>query len=208
MAITYPRALLSAMTIQRCVMRQQSVVGVSKSLFTGAEQVHAHQGQWWEADISLTALERSDAAGVTAWFASLNGREKTIVFGDPAAATPRGTASSAPGVPLVDGASQTGASLLCKGGPNTATGYLLAGDYVQLGTGSSSRLHMVLEDVTTDGAGGFTLNLWPNLRVSPSDGDTLVVSSAQGLFRLNQNVRSWDESTVIYGFSFGLTEAL
>lgn len=195
------------MAIQRCVMKQQSVVAVAKSPYTGSEQVHAHQGQWWEADISIAPTEAANARPITAWFASLNGREKTVLFGDPAGATARGSASTTPGSPLVKGASQSGGSLICDGGPLSATGYLLEGDYIQIGTGSTSRLHMVLEDANTDGAGDFTLAIWPNIRTA-ADNAVIAVSSPKGLFRLTQNTRSWDESTVIWGFSFGLTEVL
>lgn len=208
MAITYPRALPTAMVIQQCVMKQQSVVSVSKSPFTGSEQVFAHAGKWWEANLSIALMERADAAATTAWFASMNGREKTCLFGDPAAVAPRGTASSAPGTPVVNGASQSGAALICDGAPNNATGYLLEGDYVQLGSGATARLYMVLEDVNSDGSGNFTLNLWPHLRSSPDNDATLVVTSAQGVFRLRENLRQWQESTVAYGLSFALTEVL
>lgn len=208
MTITYPRALPTAMKIQSCRMRQQSVVAVSKSPFTGSEQVHSHQGKWWEADLSIAMMERADAAATTAWFASMNGREKTCLFGDPAATTARGSASTTPGTPLVNGASQTGSALICDGGPLTVTGYLLEGDYVQLGSGSTARLHMVLEDVNTDGSGNFTLNLWPHLRSAPATNSALVVATPQGVFRLSSNVRDWNESTVVYGMSFSLTEVL
>lgn len=208
MAITYPRSIPSAMKFQAVTFKANSVVGVSKSPFTGQEQIVAHQGQWWTANLSVAPLERADAGALTAWFTSLNGREKTVLFGDPAASTPQGTASSAPGTPLVNGASQTGSALICDGAPNNAAGYLLEGDYVQLGTGATSRLYMVLEDVTSDGSGNFTLNLWPNLRSSPANDATLVVSGAVGRFRLADNISGWDLSTIIYGFSFDLIEAI
>jgi hypothetical protein len=195
------------MKFQRVSMRSNSVVAASKSPFTGQEQIVAHQGQWWTADLSVAPLERSDAGAITAWFTSMNGREKTLLFGDPLAVTPQGSASSAPGTPVVNGASQTGSALICDGAPNGATNYLKEGDYVQLGTGSTSRLYMVLEDVTADGSGNFTLNIWPNLRSSPDNDATLVVSSAVGRFRLAENVQGWDLSTIVYGFSFAIVEA-
>lgn len=209
MAITYPRSIPSAMKFQSVTFRPNSVVGIAKSPFTGQEQVHAHQGQWWTADLSVSPLEASDARAITAWMTSMNGREKTFLLGDPAGGTARGSASTTPGTPLVDGASQAlGSALVCKGGPLTATGYLLEGDYIQLGSGDTANLHMVLEDVNTDGAGDFTLNLWPNLRSSPADEAAIVVSSPVGRFRMASNQLPWDETTVLYGFSFQAVEAL
>ncbi len=207
MAITFPRTIPSAMKFQAATPKVNSSVAVARSIFTGQEQVVAHQGQWWSADLSVAPLERADAGAITAWLVSLNGREKTLLFGDPAAATPQGSASSAPGTPVVNGASQAGAALICDGAPNDAAGYLKEGDYVQLGSGATARLYMVLEDVTADGSGNFTLNIWPNLRSSPDNDATLVVSSAVGRFRLAENVRQWDLQTIIYGFSFGIVEA-
>lgn len=208
MAITYPRALPSQMIVEACQFRTQSVVGVARSPFTGAQQAYAFPGQWWHGTISIGRVIREDAGAITAWFASMNGKEKTFLFGDPQAVAPQGSASSAPGTPLVNGASQTGAALICDGAPLSATNYLKAGDYVQLGSGASSKLHMVLEDVSSDGSGNFTLNLWPELRASPATNDALVVTGAQGVFRLKENQTSWDESTITYGFSMDFEEAL
>lgn len=184
-----------------------SVVGVAKSPFTGQEQAVAHQGQWWVADLSVSPLEAADARAITAWLTSLNGREKTFLLGDPAGATAQGSASSAPGTPLVNGADQAlGSALICDGAPNGATDYLKEGDYIQLGSGSSANLHMVLEDVTSDGSGNFTLNLWPNLRSAPANDAAITVASPVGKFRLADNVSKWDLTTVIYGFSFRAIE--
>lgn len=207
MAITYPRSLPSAMKFQSATFRTNSAVGISKSPFTGQEQAVAHQGQWWTADLSVTPIAAADARAITAWLTSLNGREKSFLLGDPAGATARGSASTAPGTPLVDGASQAlGSALLCKGAPNGATNYLKEGDYVQLGSGSTASLHMVLEDVTSDGSGGFTLNIWPNLRTAPADNAVLTVASPVGRFRLAVNQSVWNLSTVTYGFSFQAIE--
>ena len=207
MAITYPRALPSEMVIERCSMKAKSLVAVTASPFTGEQQVHAHSGQFWEADITVAPSERGDAAAIHAWLLSLNGREKTLLFGDPAGATARGSASTTPGTPVVNGADQTGASLICNGGPIGATNYLRVGDYIQLGSGSTATLHQVLEDVSTDGSGNFTLNLWPNIRSAPANGATVTVDNAVGKFRLDSNVNSWSESTVLYGISFKIKEA-
>ncbi len=208
MAISYPRALPTEMLFESASLQTNSIVAVAKSIFTAQEQVQAHQGQFWSADLTTTPVERSDAGPIMAWLASMNGREKTFLFGDPAAKSPRGSADSAPGTPLVNGASQTGAALICDGAPNSATGYLKEGDYIQLGSGSTATLHMVLADVNSDGSGNFTLDIWPNLRASPATNAAVVVENAVGLFRLAANSSKWDENTIIYGFSFSIVEAL
>jgi hypothetical protein len=196
------------MILEQCDFSANSTVGVAKSIFTGEEQIHAFPGQWWTAMIRVAATDQADARAVAAWLTSMRGREKTFLLGDPAASAPRGTASSSPGTPVVNGASQTGNSLVGDGAPTNETGWLLSGDYIQLGSGSSSRLYMVLEDANTDGSGNFTLEIWPDLRVSPGDGNAITVLDAKGLFRLGSNQIGWNERTIVYGFSFDATEVL
>jgi len=131
------------------------------------------------------------------------------LLGDPSAVTPRGTASSSPGTPVVNGASQTGDQLIIDGATVSQTGYLKAGDYIQLGAGINSRLHKVLQDADTDGSGNTTLTIFPDIRTSPSDDETVVVTSAKGVFRLNENVVNWNVNEAsIYGITFGAIESL
>lgn len=207
MTITYPRTLPTELVIEQATIAPTSVVAVAKSPFTGEEQVYAHQGQWWGGRIEAALAERANAAPVIAWLASMNGREKTFLFGDPAAVTARGSASSTPGSPIVKTGGQTGNALSCGGGPLSATNYLRSGDYIQLGSGATSRLYMSLGDVNTDGSGDFTVDIWPNLRASTISSAVVVVASAVGRFRLASNVNSWDERTVTFGVTFDIIEA-
>ena len=111
--------------------------------------------------------------------------------------------------PYVNGASQTGGSLVIDGASPDETGYLLAGDYIQLGTNGSSRLHKVLTNVNTDSSGNATLDIWPHIRVAPADNATVTVSSAKGLFRLSSNEQAWSvNEAAIYGITFSAMEAV
>ena len=84
-----------------------------------------------------------------------------------------------------------------------------AGDYIQLGSGASAKFHKVLEDTDTDGSGNATLTIFPDLRSSPADDATVVVTNAKGVFRLSDNLINWnvDEASV-YGITFGCAESL
>ena len=133
----------------------------------------------------------------------------TFLLGDPNGADAQGSASTLPGTPLVNGGSQTGNTLVIDGCPASKTGYLKAGDYIQLGSGSSSRLYKVLTDTNTNGSGQATLDIWPALRNSPSDNDPVVVSNTKGLFRLSSNIQQWEINDISsYGISFDCVEAL
>jgi len=209
MAISYPLSFPTAKGLARITLRGQSVVAVTEGDFSKVQFVFAHPGQIWHGDIAWPAMTRADAEKIITFLLKLNGQEGTFLMGDPNGATPRGSASSAPGTPLVDGGSQTGNTLAIKGAPAGATNYLRAGDYVQLETGTSSRLYKNLNDANTDSAGDLTIDIWPSLRTSPADNDPVVVSSAVGVWRLADGVMEWeiDEST-FYGLSVRIIEAL
>jgi hypothetical protein len=186
MAFSYPLTLpgqLASITIT-----PTSRVGVSPSPFTGQQQIYAHQGKFWRLSASTPTLDRAEAAAWIAWFQKLNGPEGTFLIGDPAQAAPRG---SALGAPVVDGASQTGLTLDTRGWTANESGVLLAGDYIQLGTGSSARLHTNLTDVDADASGLATLDIWPQLRESPSDGAPITLTDTVGQFRLAQTQSPW-----------------
>ena len=119
---------------------------------------------------------------------SLNGKQGTFLLGDPLGATPRGSAS---GSPVVDGANQSGLTLDTRGWTANATGVLLPGDYIQIGTGSGARLYKAMTQVDADGSGHATIDIWPNLRDSPTDGQSLILNDTVGQFRLTSNRTPW-----------------
>ena len=209
MAETYPLSLptVSGFTKVRLVAR--SAVGVSTSPFSYKEQVYRHPGQRWEAELTIPPLRRESAEEWLSFLMRLRGRFGTFLLGDPLGATPRGSAATAPGTPLVNGASQTGDELVIDGIPTSGDDYLKAGDYIQLGSAATARLYKVLQDVAIDGSGGATLNIWPALRSSPADDATVTVSNAKGVFRLASNETDWDANQLgIYGATFACSEAL
>lgn len=206
MAITYPLALPTHTGIKGVSLRANDIVGMNMSPFSGAQQVYRYTGQFWEADITLPTMKREDAEYWVTFLMKLNGAYGTFLLGDPNASTARGVAT---GTPVVNGASQTGNELITDGWTTSTTGILKAGDYIQLGTGSDSRLYKVLDDVDSDASGNATLTVWPNLRSSPSDNQTIVVSGCKGVFRLTDNTMQVNiNEASLYGVTFGAREAL
>jgi len=206
MAISYPLSLPTTSGIMRVRLVANDVVGVSQSPFTAVQQVYRYSGQFWEADITLPPMKRADAEYWISFLLKLNGPYGTFLMGDPNGATARGAAT---GTPLVNGAGQTGNELVTDGWTTSTTGILKAGDYIQLGTGATSRLYKVLDDVNSDGSGNATLTLWPDLRSAPADNATITVSDTKTNFRLNSAQTSWDiNEATIYGLTFGAREAL
>ena len=209
MAITYPLSLPTVSGIRSIVLRTKNSVGISQSPFTFKQQVVSYGGQYWEADIELPVMSRDEAEEWVSFLVQLKGFEGTFLLGDPSGATPRGSASSAPGTPVVNGGSQTGGSLSIDGLPASATGYLKAGDYIQLGSGLGATLHKVLQDVDSNASGEATLDLYPSVRSAPDDGVTVIVSNTKGVFRLSSNETQWSINEIIhFGITFSAMEAV
>ena len=207
MAISYPLAFPST-GIAQITMTARNSVAISSSPFTFRQQVQKNVGSRWEATITLPPLLRANADVWIAFLMSLGGQYGTFTMGDPVAATPRGSARTTPGTPLVNGASQSGGTVAVDGLPASETNYLRAGDYIQLGSGATSQLYKVLEDVTSNASGQANISIWPDLR-SPIDDSTVVVQNAVGVFRLSSPETSFNIDTAsVYGISFAVVEAL
>lgn len=145
MSISYPIGLPVSPGFRRISIQPRSAVGIYASPFTFQQQTYAHQGQMWTGEFELPPMSRAEAAPWVAALTSLNGAEGTFCFGDPAWATPRGTAT---GTPAVKGASQTGYDLITDGWTASIEA-LKRGDWVQIGQTSSARLYQVVNNANT-----------------------------------------------------------
>lgn len=194
MALSYPLATPTTIGIESIELRAVNAVAVSQSPFTYKQQIVSHGGQKWEASVNIPSVHRDKAAEWKAMLVGLKGQVGTFLLGDPDYATPQGTVSSCV---LTGTAGEDSADVVM-------TGTLKAGDYIQLGSGASSKLHQVLLDQDGDG----TIEIWPSLR-SDYTSSTVVFNSPKGVFRLATNMTSWSiNNASIYGISFEAVEAV
>lgn len=210
MTISFPITLPSTPVAASVRITPVSVVAAPRSPFTLERQTQVHQGKIWLAELVFPTTPRAEGEPLVAALTSLNGKEGTFFLSDPVGATPRGSASSAPGTPVVRGASQTGQDINFDGAPSGVSGYLLAGDWVSLGSGSSMRLYKVLVDANATGgspAGRFTLSLWPSVVTAPADNAALTVASAQGVFELVENANPWEVDSSLVGGAYNIAFA-
>lgn len=208
MAITYPLTMPATPSFRAIRWRTQSVVASNRSPFTLTEDVQVWAGQNWMAELSLPPMKRPDAEAWIAFLLSLNGKQGTFYLADPTAKTPRG---SVPGAPLVDGTQAGGAQTLAtKGWTASQANVLLPGDWIQLGTGATARLHKNLTAANSDGAGKATLDIWPSIRKEgATNSAAIVTSNCKGVFRLDSNSASWDVGEAqIYGLDFSAVGTL
>ena len=203
MSIDYPLSLPSTPGLSQVVLHAVASVSVARSPFTFATHTQEHQGMAWGAECYLPPLDTDQAEEWRCFMLKLNGQKGSFLLGDPMRNDPRGDAG---GDPLVNGASQTGQSLVTDGWTPDITGILLTGDLIQIG----QRLYKVLIDADSDSSGNATLDIWPRLRESPPDNESIVTVNCKGLFRLAQNTNpiSSVDISKFTDFSFSAVEYL
>jgi hypothetical protein len=176
-------------------------VAVSVSPFSNNQQVQDWQSSFLTASATLPPMTNAQAQPWIAWNLQLHGRANTFQLGDPLMTSPQGSPS---GTPLTNG-TQSGYSLITDGWTASHSNLLLPGDWVQIGY----RLYRNIDPVNSDSSGNATLNIWPQIRESPSNNSPLILSNTKGLWRLKSNSRKWSMTNMkLYGMQFEIVEAL
>jgi hypothetical protein len=167
---------------------------MSQSPFTYQQQIHAYSGQAWQADISLPPVKADLAEAWVGFLLSLRGQYGTFYLGDPLNTSPRGTATT---LSVTGSAGDSSVSA-------TLNGSLKTGDWFSLGSGTSTRLYKVVQDISSTG----TMEIYPALRSNASS-TSADLTEAKGAFRLASNETSWSINDInTYGITFGAVEAL
>lgn len=205
MAIAYPLTFPTVKSPSRISIRILDVVGLQSSPLSMGQTLYDWGGDRLEVDVEMPPLRRADGELFVAFLWALRGTLGTFLMGDPVGAVPRGTWA---GTPLLVGAHAAGARTLSVDGFSAAaTGK--AGDWIQFGSGSSTRLHKVLQDFTADGGGAATIEIGPRLRSALADNAPLVSSSCVGQWRLASGSREYSVGEAVqYGLRFACVEAL
>lgn len=161
-----------------------------RSPLTNAVQTVGRKGSLWRATLQFNNLTGADRAAMQAFVTKLNGQEHRFNLHDHSF-TRRGTGG---GTLRVNGANQSGASLVCDGATASVTNYLREGDYVSFG----NELHLITADSNSDGSGNVTLSIAPPIRKSPAD-DTAIdyTSPVSGVFML-ASPASWSNQPGVF----------
>ena len=155
---------------------------VMVSPLNGSVQTLELPGARWIAQLAFPPMAEAAAAALQVWLMRLRGQANRASLYNHARQMPRGTAV---GTPLVNGAAQTGSSLITDGWTAAAT--LLAGDFFSV----NSELKMVTADATADGGGNMTISFEPPLRSSPANNAALTTSKPTALFILQEPETRW-----------------
>ena len=168
-------------------------VAYTESPFTYGQQVAKYQGSVWQTTVTLPPMNRADAGAWQSFFMQLNGRFGTFLLGDPDAKTIQGGANT---VISVNGDHSVGAYDVVVDGANTSTVIFKKGDYVQFGSGASSKLHMIVADITSDASGNATLQIEPSLKTALTDDDVITYSNTKAVMRMDANELGWNANNV------------
>jgi len=157
-----------------------------RSPLTNAIQTSGRKGSLWRVTMTFNNLFGSDRAEMQAFLAKLNGQEHRFYLQDHSFAR-RGAGG---GTLLINGADQSGSTLVCDGATFSVSDYLMSGDYVAF----NNELHMVTADADSDGSGEVSLSIAPPIRKQTNDNDVVDYSvPVLGVFILSSKV-SWDNN--------------
>lgn len=157
------------------------------SPLTGYTQTASRKGSRWLLRLVFNNLRTDDRGVLRGYLAFQEGQVNRIEVGDHSYTGARGALG---GTPLVNGASQTGTSLITDGWPNS-TLVLKAGDLISYDNGTYKELKMVTADGTSDGSGNLTLSIMPEIHTAPANNAAIETASPVGTFMLAGNAVNW-----------------
>jgi len=208
MTISYPLTLPSSPGFTRTTWRARSQRVLSQSPFSLAQETISWSGQQWEVDFELPPMGLAEAEIWIAALLSLDGPVGTFLYADQANAIGRGTAT---GSLLLAGATAIGDKTIDIDGASALQADVFkAGDWMLLAELGKRQVFKVLQDVSADAGGAFTVDVWPFVRAVYPDNDTVFFTANSVLhqLRLVTPVFDWTVENLIYGVSFTAIEVV
>lgn len=192
--ITFPSSPKPATMAWRLVQPAQQNV----SAWTGARQVLPSGRGWWECSMTLPPIVGD--ASVNAWRAFFGAAQgATNDFRVPVSPIAQ---SAATATARVNGASQTGRSLVTDGWPPSTT-VLSGGQFVTI----NNQLLQLTSNVTSDASGNATISFAPSIRVSPADNTVIEYKNPYCLMFFTDDPGYSVEPGLVYSLSFSLRES-
>jgi hypothetical protein len=110
---------------------------------------------------------------------------------------------------LVNGAGQTGRTLITDGWTASQTGILKRGDYLHFDSGYGRELKIVTADANSNASGQATLSIMPPIRTAPVDNAAITLQSPNCIMRLKDDAQGKNMITppVTGGLEIEIVEA-
>lgn len=152
-----------------------------RSPLDGTEQTLEMPGAVWELSLRWDTLHADDARILGAFLSGLRGAAGRFDY-SPAQWQPRRAPGG--GTPLINGANQSGPTLVTDGWSNFVV-VMRQGDWLSyVDTSGRRRLHMIVTDATSNGSGQATLAVTPPIRRAGANNAAIDVVTPSGVFRL------------------------
>ena len=181
---------------------QQSI---TVKTINGRRQTRQIGGQYWKIRARYNNLTRAEFAPIEAFLMNQRGGYDSFTFTPPVLSIPQG---SDPGTPLVNGAGQTGRSVVTDGwGSGSAQTVLKAGDFIKFT--NHSKVYQITADATCDVSGNATLAIEPELQTSPADNEAIVTNPVPfTVFNENNVIELSTGVNDVFSFTVSFCEAI
>ena len=175
---SFPAITCNAMTVDYV-----SNTDIYQSPISGAIQSVDRGGERLLATMQFNNLVGEDRALMTAFVAKMNGHQHRVNLPYQAISN----LGNYGGTPLVNGASQTGNSLIIDGASISITNWAREGDWFSV----NGEMKIITADANSDGAGNVTLTFSPRLRSSPANNAAIETTTPTGVFLLLNHSVQW-----------------
>ena len=148
-------------------------------------------------------MTRAQFAPIYAFVVKQRGRYESFTIVPAVVSTGQGSPA---GTPLVNGASQTGRSLVTDGW-NASIAIFKAGDFLKIA--GNDKVYMCTADVSSDGSGDATISIEPALVASPADDGAITHSSVSFTVALTSGIQEFSTDTSgLFSYELDFEEVL
>lgn len=158
----------------------------------------------WGVSLTATPHKESDAGTWQAMLMQLRGKTNQLSLYNIARPVPLGTMR---GTMTLNSSAAQGATTLSivASGENSKT--LLQGDYLGVGTGTTTQVVMVVTNATSNGSGVISVTIEPPLRNDHSGAASVTWNAPTALFRSREAPAKWEyQGGVVDGLMLDLIE--
>ena len=175
---------------------------VSRSI-SGRRQSRQIGGQYFRMRASFPPMTRAEFAPIYAFVMKQRGRYESFTLIPPVLNAGLGSPA---GTPLVNGASQTGRTIVTDGWSASIT-IFKAGDYLKFA--NHDKVYTVTADATSDGSGDSTISIEPALITAPADDSAVTYTSVPFTVALRSGIQEFDTGTSgLFSFEVDFEEVL
>ena len=175
---------------------------VTRSI-SGRRQARQTHGQFFKMTAKYPPMTRAQFAPIYAFIMAQRGEYESFQVVPPVVNAPQGSPA---GTPLVNGASQTGRSVITDGW-NASITVFKAGDYCKFA--NHDKIYVVTADATSDGSGNSTISIEPALIISPANDTAITYTAVPFTVALTGRVQEFETGTMgLFEFELDMEEVL